>query len=514
MDIQTINTPEKLHQAIGTFLQSDYSHENLIKMYDDTRKCAIGFRGVYLALPALPAYRDNPLDGLQDVMDWCNESSKVVDDIISNLKQQTISEVISLLKKLRGFADCAISLVDSSLKEQAQKEARAKVEKEYKNLNEEASKTEKMPLLEQITAIGKLQIENLMISRRENEDAVQIYLSKAPTFKDRLSQLHDEEVNKAIEALNKLVGSDTSTGKLLDIYCKLKDIPLQRQLDDVGYAYCLNDYTDMICCDCNRLYTSIDTVIKTFEEIQTKAEQKADRTVLKKPASGNKAGENKERETKNEGNTYNISAEKIENLSVVDKSQHAGGIINTPVSKTKKEKGIWVNPYVIYIIAPILVALIVWGITEKHEKIKELVTQIINPPRIEYELPKLAIIIRNDTEQDILVERRAQFNIVMFSSMGHLGTEMGSGYIQLNPLEAKNANDTTQILIPAGKAIDIDAHFLNASIYRGLYESLDYHVIIVLKDSNGNIARSEAIPFEKDSLIGEFIHVTFKKAVQ
>ena len=310
MDIKTTNTPEKLSQAIGTFLQSDYSHENLVTMYNDTRKGAIGFRGVYSALPALPAYRDNPLDGLQDIMDWCNESSKVVDDIVSHLEQQIISETINQLKKLRGFADRVISLVDNSLKEQAQKEARAKVEKEYKNLNEEASKAQKMPLLEQIEIIGKLEIENLMILRRETEDVVQIYLSKNPTFKDRLSQ-SDREINEVLETLNKLVGSNTPTGKLLDIYCKLKDIPLQRQFDDVGYAYSpIDDLTDIICSGCNRLYTSVDNVIKTFEEIQTKAKQKADRTI--KPVSGNKAGENKEWEARNgkpqtQKNTHQIN---------------------------------------------------------------------------------------------------------------------------------------------------------------------------------------------------------------
>jgi len=308
MDIQTINTPEKLHQAIGQFLQSNYSHETLVKMYDDARKCAFGFRGVYSALPALPACKENPLDGLQDVMDWCNESSKVVDDIVSNLEQQTISETISQFKKLRDFADCVLSLVDNNLKEQAQKEARAKVEREYKNLNEEASKTKKMPLIQQVEAVGKLELEAHEILRRETKDVVQIYLSKDPAFKDKLSQLHDKEVNKAVETLNKLAGSDTSTGKLLDIYCKLKDIPLRRQFEDVGYAYFLDDYTDMICGGCNRLYTSIDTVIKTFGEIQTKAEQKK---AGDKKASGEKTSKIKEAPQKESDTSHKVTLSSI-----------------------------------------------------------------------------------------------------------------------------------------------------------------------------------------------------------
>ena len=291
MDIKTINTPEQLHQAIGKFLQSDYSHENLVETYNDALKCVVRFRVDYSLLPALPR-KDDPLDGLQDVMDWCIKSSKVVDDIVFNLERQTISAAIGQFKNLKNIASRVLSLVNSKLREQAQNEAMAKVENEYKNLNEKASrlKVEEMLLTRRVDVVFELQQEQHKLMRRVTEDIVQIYLStKDPTFKDKLSQLHDEEINKAIEALNKLVGSDTPAGKLLDIYCKLKDIPLQRQFNDVGYAYSLDDYTDMICGGCNRLHTSIDTVIKTFEEIQTKAEQKADLASTKKsqPAKGN-----------------------------------------------------------------------------------------------------------------------------------------------------------------------------------------------------------------------------------
>ncbi len=288
MDTQTISTPEKLHQAIVKFLESNYSHEDLVGTYNDARKCVIRLRGDYSALPALPACKDNPLDGLQDVMDWCIKSSEIVDNIVFNLERQTIIATISQLKKLRDFPNRVLSLVNSKLKEQAQKEARAKVENEYKNLNEKALRLEREYKNLNVIGVGgriekswlevmaELYLEEQKILRRETENAVQIYLSKDPTFKDKLSQLHDEEINEVFETLNKLVGSDTPTGKLLDIYCKLRDIPLQHQFNDVGYAYSLNDLTDVIYSGCNRLYTSVDNVIKTFEEIQTKAEQKTD----------------------------------------------------------------------------------------------------------------------------------------------------------------------------------------------------------------------------------------------
>ena len=122
MDALKANTPEELYQAIGEFLQSDYSHENLVKIYNNSLRCAASFRGIYSDLPVLPEpNREYPLYGLQDIMDWSKEAAKVVDDIASNLEQQTISEVISQLKKLRGVADSVLSLVDTKLKEQAQK---------------------------------------------------------------------------------------------------------------------------------------------------------------------------------------------------------------------------------------------------------------------------------------------------------------------------------------------------------------------------------------------------------
>jgi len=284
MDIKTINTPEQLHQVIVKFLESDYSHEDLVKTYNDARKCIIRFRGDYSALPVLPSFKDNALDGLQEVMEWCIKSSEVVNDIVFNLERETITKIIRQFKKLRDFANRILSLINGKLREQAQKEARAKVEKEYKNLNEKASslKIEAMPLVRQAQVIGGLQLKEQEILRRETEETVQIYLSKDPTFKNKLSHLHDEEINEVFETLNKLAGSETPTGKLFDIYCKLKDIPFQRQFDDVGYAYFLNDLTDVICSGCSRLYTSVDNVIKTFEEIQTKAQQEAE--LDKKPA--------------------------------------------------------------------------------------------------------------------------------------------------------------------------------------------------------------------------------------
>lgn len=54
MNTLKVNTPEELHQAISKFLQSDYSRENLIVVYEYARKCANRFRVTYSALPKVP----------------------------------------------------------------------------------------------------------------------------------------------------------------------------------------------------------------------------------------------------------------------------------------------------------------------------------------------------------------------------------------------------------------------------------------------------------------------------
>ena len=80
-----------------------------------------------------------------------------------------------------------------------------------------------------------------------------------------------------------MAGNNTSDGKLIDIYCKLRDIPRQQQYDEVSYSF--TDLADIIFGNCNRLYTSVDNVIKTLEEIKTKAKLKTDEThPQKKPA--------------------------------------------------------------------------------------------------------------------------------------------------------------------------------------------------------------------------------------
>ena len=403
MDAIKVNTPEELHQAIGEFLQSDYSRENLIMVYDDARKSANRFRVTYSALPKVPTYNNDPLDGIQEIGEWCDKSVKLVDDIVSDLNQQTINETIRQLKKIRGFADSVLSLVDTKLKEQAQKEARAKVEKEYKKLNDEASKTKGMLLLQREEVVMKLGLEAQAILRRETEDVVQIYLSKDPTFKNRISQ-QDNEIDKVLERLNKLIGSDTPTGKLLDLYCKLKSIPLQRQFDDVEYAYFpIDDWADVICGGCNRLYTSIDNVIKTFEEIKAIAQKdeeaiKKNTTSFKKhfvktsikhlPRIGpwlfdliygvdgvktqkkendsnaisekQRARPKDKRESeetgqrpRDSGDTYIISDSHV---SLGDKAQHAGRDITT--QKLDKEKGGWELIKKITLVLTIIVALI------------------------------------------------------------------------------------------------------------------------------------------------------------
>lgn len=292
MDTQTINTPENLYQAIVKFLESNYSHEDAEKTYNDARKCVMRFCGYYPLLLTLPACKEKPLDaldGLKNIMQWCTEANKAVDDIVSNLKRQTIDKMISQFKKLRGFADKVLSLVDKKLqnetrakyaKKRAQEQARFQAEIDRRLLAAQKASAaapgirlyvDSPLVLEAQIRADILKETGFILSPEESEEnkAVQSYLSKDPTFNDRLSRL-DKEIHKVLKEINKLAGNNTSDGKLIDIYCKLRDIPRQQQYDEVSYSF--TDLADIIFGNCNRLYTSVDNVIKTLENIQTKTE--------------------------------------------------------------------------------------------------------------------------------------------------------------------------------------------------------------------------------------------------
>lgn len=295
MDTQTINTPENLYQAIVKFLESDYSHEDAEKTYNDARKCVMRFRGYYSSLPTLPACKEKPLDGLQDIMQWCIEANKAVDDIVSNLKRQAIDKIISQFKKLRGFADKVLSLVDKKLqnetrakyaKKRAQEQARFQAEIDRRLLAAEKASAAAPGIILDVFSPLVLEAQiradilketgfTLSLEESEENKAVQSYLSKDPAFNDRLSQPH-KEICEVVEEINKLISSKMPTGKLLDIYCKLKDIPLKQQYNEIGRVYSFQNLADAILDNCSHLYSSVDNVIKTLENIQTKIEVKAD----------------------------------------------------------------------------------------------------------------------------------------------------------------------------------------------------------------------------------------------
>lgn len=267
------NTPEQLYQAIGRFLQGDYTHEDLVAMYNDARKCASGFRVTYSALPKVPIFNEDPLDGLQDMWEWCDKSVKAVDDIVFKLERRTISEVVGQFKILRGLAKSIVSIVNSELKTKIQREAEAKLQAEYTKLRKK--KLERQPKLSPLVLETAIVRDLVEVNVEVREEAVKIYLSECPEFKEELSKKY-QKIDDAIKKINELVGSKTPTGKLLDIYCKLKDIPIEQQFDEVGYAYSLIDLADIIFDKCNRMYASIDIVIKTFKEIQEKEVQSHD----------------------------------------------------------------------------------------------------------------------------------------------------------------------------------------------------------------------------------------------
>ncbi len=125
-----------------------------------------------------------------------------------------------------------------------------------------------------------------------------------------------------------------------------------------------------------------------------------------KTVSGNKAGENKEREAKNEGNTYVIA----EHISLGDKAQHANRDIITTIPKpVKKWEKLVIILTALAAIATILIFLFGdrvwirlgthgWNLLKRQDETRSLSMS----PAISIDLQLDKIVIRNDGQHTII----------------------------------------------------------------------------------------------------------------
>ena len=167
-----------------------------------------------------------------------------------------------------------------------------------------------------------------------------------------------------------------------------------------------------------------------------------------------KTDKKKEQEARDRGDTYNINAEHV---SLGDRSQHVGRDISTNVSETKKEKGIWANPYFKYILIPILVLLIGGIILENRGKIKEQIMQLIKTSKREGKTTEETQ-TTDDSSLEIIPERPAAVNYVIefkgltvINPRNHwkgeaVWLELFHGVLQENELDTNPAYDYEYIL--------------------------------------------------------------------
>lgn len=270
MEIVSANIPKTLLEAIGLFLQRDYSHEEITHAYSEARKQAHRIHVKFSGLLGIPANVIDPLDGLQSIRTWCIEARTTVDEIATRMDQGTLIEVITQFGQLKDWATEIHSLVNNEQREKIINEINAELEKKCTLLKEQKSKLaakNKSPLLIQSEIAYEIELEAL----HKKREAVSIYLSHDPDFQNRLSGL-DEEIFKVIERINNLIGDNTPLGKSLDLYCQLNDISLQLYLNDVSYSF--QNLQDIIFDHCSQIYEAIDNAAGVFRDIQSKIEQK------------------------------------------------------------------------------------------------------------------------------------------------------------------------------------------------------------------------------------------------
>jgi len=133
-------------------------------------------------------------------------------------------------------------------------------------------------------------------------------------------------------------------------------------------------------------------------------------------------------------------------------------------------------------------------------------------PPAPFALPKPSLLIRNDLKQDMMVARVGDFYIIE-SVFGRVHTIVGSGRFRLRALEEADEQEG-DILVLANSAVDINCEFLRPELYKGFYENYDYEVRFVLMSKTGSTGKSTLIPFKKDYLLGEWVHVRFDESGQ
>ena len=118
-------------------------------------------------------------------------------------------------------------------------------------------------------------------------------------------------------------------------------------------------------------------------------------------------------------------------------------------------------------------------------------------PVAPYQLPKPHIMIVNDSDADIMVERMGEFYLSL-AATPLTESQLASGHFVLKSIEIPDGVSSDAIHVPSKQNVDVDCHFLRPEIYRELYEHWDCEIRFVLRTKAGAISSSKLIPFQRD----------------
>ena len=127
-EIEQSKTPEELYSAIEKYSaeSKDFNRESA---YREARNALIRFRKVYSKLPSLPDLQENPIAGLQEVMDWCIRAIDIVDHLVDEMNRDVIDGFIHKLNKLMGLLASGFPKIDKDVWKKAEDRAQRIVDK-------------------------------------------------------------------------------------------------------------------------------------------------------------------------------------------------------------------------------------------------------------------------------------------------------------------------------------------------------------------------------------------------
>jgi hypothetical protein len=309
-EIRQIKTPEALYSAIEKYL-AEPEGLSCESVYREAQNSLIRFRRIYSKLPDRPSPKEDPVVGLQDVMDWCIRADEVINNMVDEMEKSVIEKFICKLNELKELPTSGFPQVNTDILEKAKDRAQRIVDKYQvgkklskrlsintyclrmtkfseieiiiSRLVEVARERAKGPDM-QVKSVGgqlvsasplNIEMERALTEMKFARAVEKIYRIMDPNYKSALTKL-DENISSVLEKLKELNATDT--GDLLGKYDELKGLNLQDRIFRMENRYSIDSIveTALFGPDQDLFYrgetreTLAEGLIKTLRDISRK----------------------------------------------------------------------------------------------------------------------------------------------------------------------------------------------------------------------------------------------------